>query len=273
MATEILPASGTISTANLCSAAGASVLAATSQRTFYPKENLITPRRSELWRAVGTGAQSLDFDLGSAQLPAIFALIDSNLGSGKTVVIQGSDVSGFSTGETYTFTTWSYAQGAGRTLRLYRGGPDSGSATARRYWRVTLPASGTTEADHALGLVWMGAMTALEIDLGLSRKLVDRSQITRLQGGAVWADKLRVAQDIDLSVNYMTRAANHALVDSLASVGASSPVLLDIFGATTDPVDKAAGCLYGYLDQGGISAAYRFASTTDLKLAFTEAVQ
>ena len=273
MATESLPTSATLSVANLTLASGASCLAATSEATFYPRTNLQSALRSKKWRSVGTGQTDLDFDLGSAQLPTIIALIDSNLDASKTVTIYASDSSAFGSGETYTYTSATYTQGRAKVLRFYRGAPDSGSATARRYWRIRLPSSGTSSTYHELGVVWLGAYIDVAFEYGATNKIVDPSHVVESYSGARYFDALRTMRDIDISVPLITETTVHSMERSLETAGGSTFVLLDLFGSTSTTTKKASSGYYGTLDlKGGAALTYKFALTGDWRFSFSEAV-
>ena len=273
MASESLPTSATLSVSNLVLASGASCYAATSEATFYPKTNLQSGLRSKRWRSVGTGQQDLDFDLGSAQLPSIIALIDSNLGTSKTLTVYASDSSSFGTGETYTYSSWSYSQSRAGVLRLYRGGPDSGSATARRYWRIRLPSSGTSSSYHEIGVVWLGAIIDVAFEYGATNKIVDPSKVVESYAGAKYFDSLRTMREIDISVPLITEATVFSMERSLETSGGSTFVLLDLFGSTSTATKKASSAYYGTLDgRGGAALSYKFALTGDWRFSFAEAV-
>lgn len=79
-----LPAKATISPENYATDTNATVTSVTSEATFYRKERIITPRRTDRWRSTSTAIQLIDLDLGTERSPTLFALIDSNLGNPRT---------------------------------------------------------------------------------------------------------------------------------------------------------------------------------------------
>lgn len=270
MATQSTATTSTISTVNMVQ----SCYAVTNEATNYPKTNLSNPLRSKRWRSIGTGQIDLDFDLGSSQLPTVFALVDSNLSASQTITIYASASSVFSSGETYTYTSVTYTQSQAGIIRIYLGNPDSGSATARRYWRVRLPNAGTSATYHELGAVWFGTYYSIPIDLGASNKIIDQSKVSVSYSGARYFDRIRTYRDIDFNVP-LTREADGLFTfeRALEVCGGSSYVLLDMYGWTTDTAKKASSAYYGTLDiRGGISLTTRFQQSADIKLSFSEAV-
>lgn len=273
MASATTITSGSLSVANWTTASTGSCIAATSEAVFYPKSNLTSAYRSKRWRSIGTGQQDLDFDLGSALLPTVIALVDSNLAASKTLTILASDSSGFGSGETYTYTSWTYTQGAAGVLLLYRSAPDSGSATARRYWRIRLPASGTSSTYHELGVVWLGTYLDAAFEYGAGNKINDRSKSADAYNGAMYYDTFRTTREIDISVPLVSETTVHTMERAIEVAGGSTFVLLDLFGSTTTTTKKASSSFYGTLDlRGGASLSYKHALTADWRFSFAEAV-
>lgn len=58
-----------------------SAVTATSAELGYPVTDLLTPQIRRQWRSVGTGAQTLDIDLGAVLINPVFALQGCNAGA------------------------------------------------------------------------------------------------------------------------------------------------------------------------------------------------
>lgn len=260
-----LPKYATITTENLINDLGGTILSVTSQASLFPKERLLDPRRSVTWRSTSAGAQQIVGQFASSSLPAIFALINSNLASGQTVTLELASNQAISSNVlTWNFTTYAqdwdpiYLRGR-HTLRWYLGIPDSGgTASDRPFFRITLPASGTIDSDgdgvadsyHELGVIYLGMFSLIPNSLGRRIRVIDPSRIALSDGGARFPDVRPPFHEIDMEAPLLTHSSSMALRQMIEAAGSHRHVLYDEWARSSDPSDKAKGCRYGFLGGG-----------------------
>lgn len=267
-AVEVLPDSAAISFTNWIM--DATIVSKSDEVALYEVARLLNPLRSERWRDDNIGSVAyVVFDLGEAKLPTEFALIDYNGDAGESVIFTGAESSDMATDPlVWTFTTYAQSPLA-RTLRWYGGQPDTGTAEAKRYWKVALPANGTPDAYHELGLPWLGEWSgyrAPEMSMGSE----DPSGRSFSRGGALRADMLRAIRGFDFSFYALGDwVVFHTLKETLEQLGPKH-FLIDLHASTTDTDLKKFGCQYGYID-GSIEAELASAEESKLSFRFVEA--
>ena len=248
---ESLPSNAILSTVNMFGdVSGSGIVAVTSERNLFRKERLADPKRGRPWRSTSDGSTNIDLQIGTADLPQVFALIGSNLSASQTVRLTQADDADFTTNVAYwDFTT--YAQSMRKVLRWYLGTADSGTAANRLYWRVNLPNNGADSDDyHELAGIWLGDYTSLPIDLGMSRQVVDPSVVAVSDGGAEYPDTRSTFHEIDASSSYVPEADSISIMDQVDAAGRVRHCLLDLFAPTSDDTIRANGTYYGKLGSG-----------------------
>jgi len=237
---ESLPVSGGVAFTNFVTNPSFSptVASVTSEATFYGSENLTFESRTKRWRSTGTGAQDITFYFGGTSvLPTFFALVDSNLEDNKTVTLKGATDSGITTSVvTWNLTTHEQTD-LGKFVRWYLGTPDSGTAAAKPYWRVTFPSYSPAEGYHTAGVVWLGTYIGVR-PANVSIANVNETLKAQAYGGTVYSDQRRIYRTVTFTDENLTFDENYTLCNALAEQG-DRPVLVDIHGtATTDAIEK-----------------------------------
>jgi len=247
------------------------VVSATSAATNYPARYLVSDHRTRRWRSTSSStAQQIVFDLGSARLPTMLALVDYN-GTTGNIKLESSSNSTFTADlQTYTFWTGTQSDNAD-TLCFYPGTDNWGaSPTARQYWRLTLPTGATDAAYHEVGSVWLGTYEPFDYVSSLSIDVKDDSPVAEARAGARYVDQFRPYASVSLSVEYLGLAAAQALRDRLITLR-QNPLILDVHALSTSTSLYPYGRFYGYLDPGGISSDLKGGNENTISLSFIEA--
>jgi hypothetical protein len=248
----------------------ATIASRTSEATYYPARYLLSDHRTRRWRSTSSStAQSISFDLGSARVPTMLALIDYN-GTTGIVTLQSSTNSSFSS-DLQTYSLWTDQQSPySRTLCFYPGTDNWGAApTARQFWRLTLPAGATADAYHELGGVWLGTYEPFAVVSSLSIDSQDDSPTAESRAGARYVDQFRPIAKVSLSVEYLGLASAQALRDRLLGLR-QDPVVIDVHAVSAASGLYPYGRFFGYLDPGGISADLQGGNENTISLSFVE---
>ena len=229
---------------------GSGIVSVTSEKNLFRKERLADPKRGRPWRSTSDDQQEIVLQVGTADLPQVFALIGSNLNSGETVRLTQADDADFLTNVAYwDFTT--YAQSHRKVLRWYPGAADSGTAANRLYWKVTLPNNGSASTSyHELGGIWLGDYTSLPIDLGLEREVIDPSEVPESDAGAEYPDVRPTFHELRGSSSYVPESDSFDIMDQVDAAGRVRHVLLDLWAFTSTDSVRANGTYYGKLGRG-----------------------
>lgn len=248
----------------------ATIASRTSEATNYPTRYLLSDHRTRRWRSTSSStAQSISFDLGSARLPTMLALIDYN-GTTGIITLESSSNSSFSSNvQTYSLST-DQQSSYSRTLCFYPRTDNWGAApTARQFWRLTLPAGATADAYHELGGVWLGTYEPFAVVSSLSIDSQDDSPIAESRAGARYVDQFRPIAKVSLSVEYLGLASAQALRDRLLGLR-QDPVVIDVHAVSSASGLYPYGRFFGYLDPGGISADLQGGNQNTISLSFIE---
>lgn len=241
------------------------ILSVTSEQTQWRKEYLRDPMRSSKWRSTSAAAQSFYTQLGAGIVgnPGIFALINSNLRSGQAITLELSDESTVSSGGT-GYAKWNltaYAQTRRKVMRFYLGAPNTvganGSAS-RSFMKVTLANNGTGDSDgdgindtyHELALPYICAaadMASLQLDLGLTRRVIDPSIRVEHDAGAAYTDPKPTYHEVDMDSSTVPWATSKNLLAAIDEIGIKRHVLADIWAPQSDATMISQGCYYGFL--------------------------
>ncbi len=266
MATESLPESASISLENWVVSLG-TVIAKSSEESLYPASNLTLFDRTERWWTTdSTTDGTVDVQLTSAKIPTFFSLGDSNLDAAETVTLIGSENSLFNgTGNdlTWTFTTWAQSD-IGKLLRWYMGDPDSGSAAAREYWRLKLPANGTADANHKLGAFWLGEHDDFLLAPGWTERPINPAR---------WVGRYRVHRELGIeTTSRLAWDPYYTFKEKLEKLSASQQkhCILDLHGNTTTDAIKKVSARYGIIEGGSVRSASQHADNSEVSWTFQE---
>jgi len=276
---ETNPTRGIISLENWVTDRASAILSVTSAKNLFPKGNLRNAHRSQVWRSTSaTVAQEIDIQLDQARLPTVFGLVNCNLDVSQSVTLTQASDSGF-TGSvaTWTLTTPTVAQTNRRTLRWYLGAADTGTAAARQFWRITLPANGSKDSDGdgtddaylELGVPYLGEWSELSLQPGLDRRIIDPSIVVEGDGGAKFADVRTTYHEVSAQSRAMTAANALAMMADMDQAGIVRHLMLDIWAKTTDDAERVNGTYYGTLGRRGDVARFQRAIELRDNLAFS----
>lgn len=289
---ESLPTYATLTTRNLIVDDGAIIISVKSQQSLFPKENLYSPLRSRKCRSTSaTTSWVILGQFATPTLPTIVALIDSNISSAANPVEwELADDQAMTTNK-QTWYLQPYAQDwtpktrTGRhVLRWYPGTPNlGGSAAARSFFRVTIPANSTMDSNGDgvadsyvdLGVLFVGNYLTLPVNLGLDQEYDDPSGGSESDGGASFPDRRPTYARLSPEAPLLDDAASLAMARAFEDAGTTRHVLLDKWGGATDATKKADSCIYGHLGSklgGSVGTFTRYVQMFDrLKHEFREA--
>lgn len=265
---ESKPASAALGNTNFLRTA--TIASKTSEATNYPARYLLSDHRTRRWRSTSSAtAQQVVFDLGSARLPTMLALIDYN-GTTGTITLESSSNSSFSANlQTYSFATLAQSANA-KTICFYPAVDNwNQPPVARQFWRLTLPANATADAYHELGGVWLGTYEPFDYVSGLSVDVKDDSPVAESRSGARYVDQFRPSASLSFSVEYLSLASAQSLRDRLLGLR-QDPVIVDVHAVSTASGLYPYGRFYGYLDPSGISADLQGGNNNTVSLSFVE---
>lgn len=246
---EVVPARATISFINFVREGFADILTGTSAaRSLFEASRLLNPDRTIGYRTLtDTSPIGIKLKFKEDVLPSVISLISCNLNAGVSPALMAASDEAFTTDLTIWALSNTYAQSRRQILRWYLGAADFGTAAARKYWRLVIPALSTIHGHLRLGNIWMGEYTEFPYDIGLRVRQIDPSRVTELPSGSRFADRSTPYHTISIGSSFMPRDEALAMREQMEARGVVDPVLIDLGASATDPVVKAAQCYYGYL--------------------------
>ena len=180
----------------------------------YHRHKLLDCERDTEWRSSSAAAQTLTFDLGSAQEPQALVIMDHNLTSGASIVLQGSSDSGFaSIGASYAIP---WRTGA---ILHFLGAP----LQTLRYWRLQISDTGNSAGYYRISEVFLGAYTRLtrKFELGDIRGKQRLGLRDRLLSGKYYGAVNAILRVFDLSWIRLSQTDRDLLIavfDALADL-------------------------------------------------------
>lgn len=158
----------------------------------YHRRKVLDRERDSEWRSTSVVSQNLTFDLGSAQQPSVLVILDHNLTSSASIVLQCSSASNFSS----ITTQWVIPWRSGSILH-FLGAP----LQTRQYWRLLLSNAGNTDGYLRISEVFLGGYTQLArtFDLGDFRGKTRAGQRDRTNSGKFYGAVNAVVRVFDLS--------------------------------------------------------------------------
>ncbi len=137
---------------------------------LYPLENLQNQRLAKRWRSTTPTAQTIIFDLGSAQAIDTLAVLGHNLQGSATVIVEAHTSDSWGTP---ALSAISLTYNTGAILR-YLSAPET-----YRYWRYTLDDPTNTDGYVEAGILWLGTF------LALNPSSLDAFTVTKKRGDTV----------------------------------------------------------------------------------------
>jgi hypothetical protein len=172
----------------------------------YHRRNVLDRDRDTEWRSTGLSSQALTFDLGSAQTPTALAVLDHNLTSGASIVLQGSSGAGFGAIGASHVVPW-------QVNRLLIFIPPA-AQVALRYWRIVISDAGNPDAYLRISEVFLGGYTRTDrtFDLGDFRGKIRAGQRDRTLSGKFYGAVNTVLRVFDLSFIRLSQTERDAIL-------------------------------------------------------------
>jgi hypothetical protein len=227
---------------NLAWASGASV-AASAAATGYPASNLLSPKRTQVWRSsTTTGDQTVTSTLASALAITAIALVNwKKHGTAGTIKVEtkngGGAYAAFG-GGSGLFTL--PASNRTRLVILF------GSATATDV-RITFTNVGAVSDYVELGVLFVSAYVEPSTNIAdaLTYTVVDPSVVKRTEGGQRQTWSRTKYLTLASSWSYLSAADKDALLAIYDLVGVGTPIVFALVPANADQI------AYGYLQTAG----------------------
>lgn len=214
----------------------------------YGRNKILDRDRDTEWRSTGVAAESLTFDLGSAQTPTVLVILDHNLSASGSFRLQGSNASNFAT----LVSDYVVPYQANHVL-YFLGAP----LLAARYWRIQMADAGNSDGYLRLSEVFLGAYTRLTqtFALGDLRGRQRVGQRDRNLGGKFYGAANAVSNVFDLSwirLSQDERDALMAVFDALTDL--TNRAILPVFFSPLD-TDTTKIYLCEWSDQQAIHSS------------------
>jgi hypothetical protein len=176
----------------------------------YHRNKLLDRERDSEWRSSSAAAQTLTFDLGTAQQPQALVLLDHNLTSAASIVLQGSSNNFGSVAVAYN-VPWQTG-----SLLYFLGAP----LQTLRYWRLQLSDGANPDGYLRASEIFLGGYTRLSrtFELGDMRGKQRAGTRDRLLSGKYFGAINAVLNVFDLSwirLNQTDRDQLVSVFDSL----------------------------------------------------------
>jgi len=208
---------------------GVGTITGSSAVATLPAANVAHEFRAKVWRTgTSTAAESIVFDLASAQTVTAFIALDHTLTASDTLIkIQGH-------------TSDSWGSPAFTQVLGYAAGPIAAVFLARtyRYWRFTFTKS-SAGVSRDIGRIFLGTHyeTAEQPDYaGYGETVEDNTQLVKSVGGQTYADAQASYRVIKVDFSDTPQAQSAALAALIAYVGRSKSFFVQI--DTSAPLDE-----------------------------------
>lgn len=171
----------------------------------YHRRKVLDRERDTEWRSTSVASQTLTFDLGSAQQPTVLALLDHNLTSTGSIVLQASAVSNFAV----IAASWVIPWRSG-SLVHFLGAP----LQTVQYWRLQVSDAANPDGYLRISEVFLGGYTQLThtFELGDFRGKVRAGARDRTNSGKYYGAVNAVLRVFDLSWVRLDQTDRDALI-------------------------------------------------------------
>lgn len=197
--------------------ADAATVTSWSENPNYPLANLKEWQLSSHFRPVGNSAETITFDLLTAQSVSRFAIIGHNLTAAASITLQAN------TSDSWTTPAWSATVTRQSYAIIHRF-----TAVSYRYWRVVITDSGVTVLH--ISRVFLGSflqLPGMRRDQELNVETTDESMISDSgQAFPVTGYQYRTGK---ISFPYLTNAQRLSMIEMFETVRNIKPVLLTIW--------------------------------------------
>lgn len=171
----------------------------------YSRRNVLDRDRDTEWRSTGVTTERLTFDFGSSKQPSVLAVLDHNLTSSASIVLQAATSSSFAS----ITGSWTIPWQSQRLLHFL--GPPLVMA---QHWRLVFSNSGNTDGYIRVSEVFLGGYTQLSrtFDLGDYRGQVRSGQRDRTLSGKFYGAVNTVVKVFDLSFVRLSQTDRDQLI-------------------------------------------------------------
>jgi hypothetical protein len=261
------------------------IVAITNEDKRYPAKNLLDPRISKTYRTTQlfderNGFFQIGLDLGSAMLPTIFAMINTNITktTGNGAYLIGATNALFTTG-TIIYDAFPLYETHTNVLRWYIDTPSTNPPGAeKQYWAFRMYpndwGNGFTDDQYIeIGNLWLGEYQELKHNYGSKISQFDKSSKSQSFGGATYVDEINSGFSLTSEMPYVSRTARQSLVEGFSTYSKRSHVLLDFEPFINDITSEVGGlnAYYGKLD-GIMNGSNQFNGFTNMQVSFREAL-
>jgi hypothetical protein len=155
--------------------ADAADLSASSEVSTLPATNLQDPRPTRIWRAEGASNESVVFDLGQAASATLAVLLEHNLTSNATVLLQANGSDSWDDPAFESELLWHEQI----IIKFF-------AATSYRYWRLAIADAANPDGFIQAGRFWLGNYFQPERDFSrdFSIARVDPSPVVYSDSGS-----------------------------------------------------------------------------------------
>lgn len=137
---------------NLINGIESTDITASTEDFLYPVSNLLSQRVAKAFRTQDASAQTVVFDLGTAQNVNTIAIIGHNLTASATLTIEANAADSW--GSPSVSTSLTYIDGP---IIKYLS-----SSESYRYWRLSIDDATNTDGYISLGVVWLGEYLTID---------------------------------------------------------------------------------------------------------------
>jgi len=261
------------------------IISVTNENKLHPAKNLLDPIKSNTYRTTSVfnernGYFQIVFDLGSARLPTVLAIVNSNItkitGSGAYLI--GATNQALTT-STIVYDAFPLYQTHTGVLRWYLDTPSTNPpGVAKRYWGFRMYPndwgnSFTGDSYFEFGNIWLGDYVEIKHNYGSSISQSDTSMKSLSFGGATYVDENRLGHKVSLSMSLVPRLVRNDVVAGFKTYRKSSHILLDFEPYVNDVTSLVGGhnAYYGKLGNS-IKSSIQFSGHADMFVTFNEAL-
>lgn len=261
---------------------GAKIINITNQSKTHPASNLISPIMSKTYRTTklfdsSTGYFQIVFDFGTAFLPTILAMINTNITktTGFGAYLIGSTSADLSTSQVI-YDSFPLYETHTRVLRWYLDTPSTGSAAAKRYWGFRMYPTDwgndfTSDSYFEIGNIWLGTYSELKHGYGSKIDNTDKSKRSTSFGGATYVDAISNGYALSADMPLVTRTTRQNLITNYKNFTIATHSIVDFEPFINDVTSSVGGmnAFYGKLGNS-VKSDLQFDGIANMSISFLE---
>lgn len=265
-------------------------ITASSTNTGFPATNLLTDRKTEVWRGSNASARTLDLVWASSQTVACVALPFCSLSKNATVRVQVFSDAGFatqvvdsgaivacpsspigvaSTDEWYGTAVGvnSYSTGGYASAVVY-----FTRTTVCRSMRITIsdtanPLGYLEVGNLVVGNYWTSTYNPEAGDVSVD--IQDNSKHERSESGDLFTDVSARYRTMTVQMSHMPSTDRNYIFRTILGNGMKDPILISVTPESTDKKDEELFSIYGRLSKGS-AIQYQFMGQYQTTLTIDE---